>query len=265
MSVQKVMITGAYGLVGHIVFRHLEALSEYQPHGLVRRKQHSARLPVEQMAVIPDDRLAVVDLADADGLRQALTGMDAVVHMAAVPDPDAPWEQLLASNVIGSYNLFEAARLAGVKRVVYASSIMVSFGYRLEEPYEAIFAQRYQGEPDDIPLITAQDVTKPLDLYACSKVWSEALAHTYAYAHGLSCLCIRLGWVVPEDRPRQEKHGPSVWCSHRDAAQIVTRCLAASDDLRFDVFYAVSDNRDRWVDIEHARDMLGYVPQDGAE
>ena len=101
--------------------------------------------------------------------------------------------------------------------------------------------------------------TRPLNLYASSKVWGEGLAHTYAYRHGMSCLCLRIGWVVSEDRPPMPR-AITEWCSQRDIAQLVHRCVDAPDNLRFDIFYGLSNNRYGWVDIEHARQVLGYKP-----
>jgi nucleoside-diphosphate-sugar epimerase len=216
------------------------------------------------LAAIPEARLYITDLADMAGLEAAMADKDALVHLAADPNSDAPWERVLPSNVVGAYHAFEAARRAGVKRVVYGSSIMASWGYALDEPYKAIFEGRYDKAPTEVPPVLATDPPRPLDLYSGSKVWGEALAHIYAYRHGLSCLCVRLGWVVAEDRPPEAAYGPPVWCSQRDAAQLVARCLLAPADLRYDVFYAVSDNPHRWVDIGHAREVLGYEPQDSA-
>jgi nucleoside-diphosphate-sugar epimerase len=105
---------------------------------------------------------------------------------------------------------------------------------------------------------------RPTTLYAASKIWGEALARTYADVHGLSCVCLRIGWVVGEDRPRPDRLG-SDWCSHRDIAQLVQRCVDAPEGLRFDTFYGVSDNRYRFVDIDHPREVVGYAPQDRAE
>ena len=265
MSINKVLITGVHGLVGNAVYRYLAAMPDrYEPYGLARRPHPSARLPEGQMVALPDDRLFLMDLGDMAGLQRAMQGVDAVVHLAADPNANAPWESLLANNVMGAYHVFEAARLAGVKRVIYASSIMVSFGYALDEPYKAIHEGRYADAPDHVPPVQATDPTRPLDLYAGSKVWGEALAHIYAHRHGMSCLCIRIGWVVAEDRPPPARHGPPIWCSQRDVAQMVERCLRAPESLRHDIFYAVSDNPHGWVDIQHARDVLGYEPMDSA-
>jgi hypothetical protein len=77
-------------------------------------------------------------------------------------------------------------------------------------------------------------------------------------------LCLRIGWVNAEDHPQNER-GCAVWCSQRDIAQLVERSIEAPEDLKFDIFYGVSNNRWRWVDIEHPREVLGYIPQDSAE
>jgi nucleoside-diphosphate-sugar epimerase len=261
----KVLITGAYGLIGNIVYRHLDESGEHEVYGLSRRRLPSDRLPESQLAKIPDDRFFLADLTDEVALRRAVKGMDAIVHMAANADGEAEWDSVLNSNIIGTYNVYEACRLAGVPRIVFASSIMTIFGYALEEPYKAIHEARLDAVPESVPLITAQDPARPTALYSCSKVWGEAMAHMYAHVHGMSCLCIRIGWVVSEDKPPDEPYANPVWCSQRDIAQLVERCLAAPESVRYDLFYGLSDNEHRWADIAHAREVIGYVPLDRAE
>lgn len=265
MPPQTVLITGAYGLIGNVVYRRLAQQPEaYTVYGLARRRHPSDRISAHQLVEIPNDRLFLVNLADGEGMRRAAQDMDVVVHMAADPDGASAWESVLANNIVGAYHMFEASRLTGVKRIIFASTIQVSFGYEAVEPYGAIQQSRYQDIPDDIPLVAHDRPTRPLNLYAGSKVWGEAMAHMYAYAYGISCLCLRIGWVVAEDRP-PHPYSKSAWCSQRDIAQLVERCIQAPPGLRFDIFYGVSDNRYRWVDVAHARDVLGYVPQDRAE
>lgn len=261
---QKVLVTGAYGLVGNVICRHLaQRPDDYEVYGFVRRLQPSDRIPEEALYRIPADRLHVADLTDFAAVQRAVEGMDVVVHMAADP-AGRSWESVLHNNVEGTYHVFEACRLAGVRRVVFASTIQVIAGYRYQEPYGALYELRYRDMPPEMfPPITHTQPTRPINLYACSKVWGEALAHTYAWTHGLSCLCVRIGWVVAEDRPRDR--GPFLWCSQRDIPQLFEKCINAPDDLRFDIFFGVSDNRHMVADIRHARDVLGYEPQDRAE
>ena len=80
----------------------------------------------------------------------------------------------------------------------------------------------------------------------------------------MSCICLRIGWVNAEDRPYLPEVG-AVWCSQRDIVQIVQKSIEAPDHLRFDILYGVSNNKYRWVDIEHARESVGFVPQDRGE
>lgn len=114
------------------------------------------------------------------------------------------------------------------------------------------------------PPITHTQPTRPLNFYACSKVFGEALAHMYAQAHGMSCICLRIGWVTSDDQ-LAHPGARMLWCSQRDIVQLVERCINAPQSLRFDVFFGQSDNLYNLVDIQHARDVLGYTPQDRAE
>ncbi len=141
---------------------------------------------------------------------------------------------------------------------------MVNAGYFREEPYRAILDDRFSELPDPLPRITHRDPVKPTGLYAATKVWGEALAYQYSAIHGLSCICLRIGWVVAENRPRP-KYGRSVWCSHRDVCQLIQKSLEAPDSLRFDIFYGFSNNRFRITNLEHASEVLGYNPQDSSE
>jgi nucleoside-diphosphate-sugar epimerase len=254
-----------YGLIGGMIYRHLQSQPEkYDVYGLARRRVPSDRVEGQHSLEIPDDRLFVTDLTDLDRVRKAVEGMDIVVHMAANPNDHDPWDKIMPSNIVGAYHAFEACRQAGVKRIVAASSVMACWGYQLEEPYKSIKACRFEDVPDEIPLVTHRDPVRPTDLYPASKVWAEALARVYADIHGMSCICLRIGWVNDADRPYDPTLA-AVWCSHRDIADLVERSVNASDELRFDIFFGVSDNQYRWVDIDHPRHVLGYEPRDRAE
>jgi NAD+ dependent glucose-6-phosphate dehydrogenase len=261
---KKVLVTGAYGLVGNVIYRELAQSPElYDVYALARRRQPSVRLPRAEAQDIPDDHLSMVDLSDAGAVQKAVDGMDVVVHMAADPNADASWESVLANNIVGSYHVFEACRLASVKRLIYASSMMVFVGYVLEEPYKSLFEGYTQRlKPADIPRLTDTSPTRPLHLYATSKVWGEGMAHMYARNYDMSCLVLRIGMVEAEEPPALPG-AAFAWCSQRDIAQLAELCVNAPDSLRFDVFHGLSDNSYNMADIQHARDVLGYHPQDG--
>ncbi len=263
MPPKKILITGVYGLIGNLVYGHLKRFPQtYDVYGTARRCQHSDRLLDDQVCMLPEDRFFLADLNDYERYQQIVQGMEVVVHMAADPSGANGWESVLQNNLVGTYHVFEACRLAGVKRVVFASSVQVSFGYGVEEPYGAILKGKVEDILSEIPIITHSMPNRPMNVYAASKVWGEALAHLYAFKHGMSCLVLRIGWVVAEDRPRG--HAGSDWCSWRDIIQIVQQCIDAPASLKYDIFYGVSDNRFRFLDIAHGREMVGYIPQDRA-
>ncbi len=262
---QKVLITGVYGLIAAAIYQRLVQLTDrYEVYALARRRVPSERVSQDLVLDIPDDRFFLADLSDFDAVRRSVEGMDVVVQMAADPRPQASWEQILSSNMIGAYNVFEASRVAGVKRIVFASSIMASWGYQFDEPYKAIKEGRFDDVPAEIPKVTHLDPPRPTEPYSASKVWGEALARIYSDVHGLSCICLRIGAVNAPDRPVSLALAP-VWSSQRDVVQLAERCVDAPDALRFDIFYGISNNQYIWVDIEHAREVVGYVPQDRAE
>lgn len=258
----KVLVTGAYGLIAWASYKRFRDRGD-ETYALARRREPSERVAEGEEIHVPDDRFFLADLTDYDAVRKAVDGMDVVVQMAADPRPNTEWENILNSNMIGACNVFEACHDAGVKRIVYASTIMTNWGYWDEEPYKAIRERRFDDVPDELPIITIQDPPRPTEPYSASKVWGEALARTYSDAKGMSCICIRIGWVNAEDSPGDSPIAP-VWCSQRDIVQMIERCVDAPDDLRFDIFYGISNNKHCWVDVARGK-AIGFVPEDKAE
>jgi len=242
------LVTGLSGLIGSALHRHL-AESAYEVRGLNRR-------------AVPGVVCHQADIGDLAAIEPAFTGVDVVVHLAAaVGSP--PFETVVRDNVVGAYNVFEASRRAGVRRVVFASSGAVVAGYEQEAPFAALVAGRYD-EAASVPLLTHDSPTHPTGLYGASKVWGEALGRHYADAHGLSVICVRIGRVTREDRPQGPREF-AVWCSQRDIARFLAQCIAAPPSIRFDTFFVTSNNRWGYRDLAHARDVLGWEPLDRAE
>ena len=236
------------GLIGGAVRKHLAG--RYELRALNRRAVEG--VPCHQ-----------ADIVELEAIQPAFASMDAVVHLAANASMSAPFEDTLRANVVGTYNVFEAARRAGVKRVVFASSGATVSGYEREMPYRALVT----GCGDEVgqwPMISHESPLRPSGLYGASKAWGEALARYYVDAHGLSAVCLRIGHVTAEDRPLSPRDY-SVWCSQRDIVQMIDRCLQAPPTLRFDVFFVVSDNKWSYRDLTHARRVLGFEPLDAAE
>jgi nucleoside-diphosphate-sugar epimerase len=249
MARKKVLVTGMSGLIGSAVRRHLG--DKYELSALNRR----------DVPGVPCHR---ADITDLEAILPAFEGQEAVVHLAATVRGDATWEELLAHNMTGTYNVFEAARRAGVKRLVYASSGATISGWEREMPYRALAEGSYDQVPETWAKLTHRTPVWPGGLYGCSKVWGEALARHFSDTSDLSILCLRIGAVKSEDRP-QTARDFSVWCSQRDIVQMIERCIDAPESLRFDIYYALSNNRWGYRDLEHARQVVGFVPQDAAE
>lgn len=263
MAKTRVLVTGATGQVGYLVYSKL--LSEpdrYEAFGVDRKREPSDRVPGSWNLELPEESFKVCDLSDYGAIADAVQGMDIVAHLGADPEGDN-WESVRDNNIIGTYNVYEASRQAGVKRVVGASSIMVSEGHRQQEPYKAMMERRHSDVPGQIDMISPSIPAEPTGIYAASKVWLESLARVYSNQHGMSCICIRIG-QVERDRPRPPQ-GADIYVSQRDITQIWQRAIDAPDDVCFGIFYGMSDNQYRWTDIEEARVVLRYVPDDRAE
>ncbi|HKW92022.1 MAG TPA: NAD(P)-dependent oxidoreductase [Methylomirabilota bacterium] len=245
---RQVLVTGMSGLIGGAVRRRLEG--RWMLRALNRR-------------AVPGVETHQADIGDLDAIAPAFHEVDAVVHLAANVQPDPAWDAVLRDNVIGTYNVFEAARRAGVRRVIYASSGATVSRIEREAPYAALADGRYD-EVAEWPVLTHESPPHPHGLYGCSKLWGEALARHFADTTAMSMICLRIGHVSAADRPTRTREY-SVWCSQRDIAQMVERCLVAPDSLRFDVFFVTSDNKWSYRDIEHARAVVGFVPEDRAE
>jgi len=244
----KILVTGMSGRIGSAVRRRMEG--SHEMFALNRRD-------------VPGVPTTQADIADLDAIRPAFVGMDVVVHMAGGFESQG-LEQLLRSNINGAYNIYEASREAGVKRVVYASSGRVISNYERDEPYKAIVEGRYEEVPADFPKISHLSPVRPESIYGCTKLWGEALARYYSEAFDMSCIVIRVGYVNNEDMANSTRRF-SHWSSQRDIAQLVEKCVEAPDSLRFDIFNGTSDNKWTYRDLDHAKQVVGYAPEDNAE
>lgn len=263
----KVLITGVYGLIGNLMYRRLARQPAlYDVYGSSRRAVNSQRADPTDIQPVPAEHFTLADLSDAQAVQRAVDGMHVVLHIGAAPGPEAPFETVLQSNIVGIHNVLEACQKAGVRRLVYASSIMVSFGYfRFSEPYRSIYHSRFDNVPASIPLITHLDAPRPTESYSASKVFAEALCRTYHDAYGISTVCLRIGYVNKEDICDRHAYVQSVWFSQRDCANCIELALKATEKPVFEICYGVSDNQYRWVDLEHTRAVLGYIPLDSNE
>ena len=230
MRIDRLLITGAAGALGAVLRHHLAGR---YPH-----LRLSDRQPLGEAGA--GEELVVCDLADAAAVDRLLEGVDACVHLGGQP-VEADWPTLMASNIAGCVNLWEAARKTGTRRILFASSNHAIGFY---------------------PRSTRIDHTspaKPDSRYGLSKAFGEDLGLTYANKHGISCLAMRIGSCTKE--PRDERM-LSTWLSLPDWCRLVEAGLEA--DYVYEVVYGVSANPRSWWDNANAY-RLGYRPQDNAE
>ncbi|MFL5245939.1 MAG: NAD-dependent epimerase/dehydratase family protein [Gemmataceae bacterium] len=237
-SPKRVLITGSAGRVGQAAVREIKARGHF-----VRGFD---------LAPTPGiDDFLVSDITDAAMIRRAVDGIDTLIHLAAIPDDDDFLTKLLPNNVIGVYHVFEAARLAGVRRLILGSSGQV------------VWYQRFTGP---LPIgVDAQPT--PRAWYAVAKVFLEAAGRSFADSHGMSVIAARLGWC-----PRTREHceelartewGPDVYLSPGDAGRFFACAVEAPANFQFAVVYACSRPVTCEVyDLKPGKELLGYEPKD---
>ncbi len=235
----RVLVTGAAGNIGSYFAKH--ARDRYKLRLMVREKDKKEKVE----AIREFGEVVTAELSDLDRLKEICRGVDTVLHLAADPSPSATWESLLPNNIVGAYHTFVAAKSAGCKRVIYASSIHAVSGY-----------------PSDVQVKTNEPVN-PGDLYGVSKCFGEALARYMAEQEGLSAICLRIGAFQPIEAARDASGigMMDAWVSQRDLFQLIVRCIDVTN-LKFAIFHGLSDNRFKRLDISDARELVGYRPQD---
>lgn len=256
---KRVVVTGAGGLIGGMVLRAWKRAGTYDALGVARSEDELVDV--------------IADTSDLDALVEAFAGADAVVHLAGSAAVDSSWEDVLQNNIIGLRNVFEAARIAGVKRVVFSSSNHAVGTFEIANSPEV-------WEIDDDRQIDHHSEIMPDSLYGVSKAYGEAMARYYADHHDLEAVCLRIGGCTDpegsshpdqlwnEDRDSDpgisaaRKRMRAVWLSEGDAVHLIERSIEA--DVKWALVYGISDNPRKMWDIDHARDVLGYQPKDAA-
>lgn len=236
---RKVLVTGAAGRIGSYFVAHSH--DRYELTLMVRQLDSQAR-ELEDYG-----QLVEGDMTDLERMKVLCQGVDTVVHLAADSSPSATWESVRDLNISGTYNVFVAAKAAGCRRVIYASSIHAVSGY-----------------PADIQVKTSEPVN-PGDLYGVSKCFGEALGRYMAEQEDLSVIAIRIGAFQPLESVRKKSGVGLVdaWVSQRDLNQLIDRCIDI-ENVKFAILHGLSDNRFKRLDISGARELVGYAPQDDA-
>jgi uronate dehydrogenase len=228
---KRLLLTGAAGGLGRELRKRL--------------KSHCQALRLSDIAELgcaaEGEDIVPAQLGDADAMLALLEGVDAVVHLGGV-STEQPWAPILEANIVGAYNLYEAARKQGVKRIVFASSNHVTGFYRQDE------------------VVSPRDPVRPDGLYGLSKAFGENLARFYFDRYGLESVCVRIGSSFAEPRDRRML---ATWLSYDDLERLVVAALHAPV-VGCSVIYGMSDNSVSWWDNTPAR-HIGYRPQDSSD
>ena len=232
---ERILITGPGGRIG--------------PNIIPLLREHFALrlLDTKPIPTSGDDEFVQADIRDFDALLQACRGVSAVVHLAAISDEDDFMTRLLPVNIVGTYNAFEAARQAGVKKVLFASTGQTVLFYP-------------KGE-----WVTPEMPPRPWTVYACTKLFGEALARLYSDRHGMSMIVLRICYFRAYDDPLLRVPGHDVqreWVSARDLTQLMVQAIGS--EVKFGIFFGVSKNTGRFWDISNAQEQLGYSPEEDA-
>jgi len=247
----KVLVSGASGNIGQVFREH------YRNYYSLKLMYHRGIIKAS-----PNEEVVHADITDFDSVLKAMEGTEAVVHLAAEARDEAPWDSILNLNLIGTYNVFEAAHRCGIKKIVYASSNHAC-GFAVKES----------------ELVGPDAPIRPTNLYGVSKVFGEAIGRYYSDNFGLSVICLRIGAFLSKDWNLRDlfkkilsgekavEYPPqkliAMWISENDVSQLIHKSLES--DVKFGIFYGTSNNSSRIFDITPAKEKLGYKPQDRAE
>jgi uronate dehydrogenase len=228
---KRLLITGAAGRLGNLCRERLGNLAE-----TLRLSDLAGMAPAG-----PGEEVVHCDLADRDAVYELVSGCDSIVHLGGIA-VESPFETILQGNVIGTYNLYEAARKAGVRRIAFASS-----------NHATGFHSRETRLGSEAPI-------RPDSLYGVSKCFGEALARLYHDKFGIESALIRIGSCFPEPGDHRML---ATWLSHDDLIRLLERVFRAPR-LGCPVIYGVSANDECWWDNSHVA-YLGWHPQENAE
>ena len=229
---KRIVVTGGGGHIGSVIVDGLKKTGNYE---VISAAHH----PNAERGEIP------LDVCDLQSCIDALKGADMVVHMAFWLQNDDFVGKSVPTNIIGTYNLFEAARINGVQRIVFGSSNHV-YGFY---PVDAFVCDYAEYRPDSI--------------YGLSKCCAETIGRYYSDRFGISCFNIRIGHC----RGTRSGYAPGAreckqWLSNRDAVQLVMCCLEADPSILYKCMAGTSNNTGNYWDIGMLKDEIGYDPQD---
>lgn len=237
MEISKVAITGASGHIGNTLINGLS-------------KNYNLLLYDK----ISKGKIEGIDFSDKKQIRNLFKGVDTVIHLAADSIPKASWESVLKNNIISTYNVFEQARIVGVKKIIFASSSHVIYS-------PEILKRKTKIKVGESP--------NPDSFYGVSKLFGENLGKYYSREFGIKFIALRIGWTFPEDTPlifketKDEDYIRAMFLSKRDCVEIFTKSLESNEN--YVIAYAISNNKQAVFDLKETKEILGCNLKDNAE
>ena len=229
---RRLLVTGGFGKIGRYFVQHHS--DQYQIC--------VADISTDRESFSENVETVEADLTDFAECEKLCDGVDTVVHLAGVADPAAAPDSTLRVNISTTQNVFKAAARAKCQRVIFASS-----------------AQTIESYPEDVQ-VSSNMLVRPKNIYGVTKCFGEALAAYYAYNHGVSSICLRIGaYEFPEDHTSMSRRDLSAFLHPDDLNQLLLCCIEA-ENIRYEVLNAISDNRYKRLDITESREKVGYAP-----
>ena len=242
----KIGITGAEGTIGSVL-----------------RKGLSKKYKIISFTLQTQDFESVqVDLSNNNEIKGKFEGLDALIHLAADPRPEASWESVKKNNLEATYNVYNEVKNAGVKKIIFASTNHTQHGDTLLSTPETLDLKKNK-------ILSLENNTNPDSLYAVSKLFGEDLGKYFSEQHKIKFIGLRIGWIVKGDDPTimcgtpSEDYLRSMYLSHRDCIRVFERALESSRNYL--IAYAISNNSRKVFDLKETSRTLDFYLADDSE
>ena len=250
---KKILITGSSGLIGSIIYQNLKHKYKFTGMDKVKNSDNTNL----QTHIINSNKLEDINTAFKD--------INIVVHLAANASELTEWDLVLKNNIELTRNVFEASKLNGVSRVIFASSNHAVGNFEKDEPYKSIVKGQYKNvDLNNITKINEKVPIRPDSNYGISKAFGEAMARYYYEHHNLESISLRIGTVIKDNSPKTNIRHYATLLYHEDLVQLIDKSISATN-ISSEIFYGVSNNTWRFWDITHAEKTIGYLPLKNAE
>ena len=230
---KKILITGGFGKIATHFVQNFDHKYEITVADIV----------TDNRTFNDNVRIEKADLMQFSDCTKLCEGIDTVIHLAGIVDPISDSDIILETNIKTTQNIFKAAVKAKCKRLIFASS-----------------AQTIESYPIDIQ-VNKNMLVKPKNIYGVSKCFGEALAAYHAYNNGISAICLRIGaYEFPKDFTEMNTRDLSAFLHPDDFNQLLVGCIE-TENIEYEVFNAISNNRYKRLDITESKEKVGYNPK----